>query len=95
MKKTIWILFVILFFELSAPSFAAQKKPKLVLAIVLDQFRYDTHVPLILMGPGIKAGDYYAGAAINDVAPTLSAILGVETPSGSEGRILSEVFTAP
>jgi len=58
-------------------------------------FGYDTHVPLILMGPGIKAGKYYAGVAVNDVAPTLSAILGVETPSGSEGRILSEIFTVP
>jgi hypothetical protein len=58
-------------------------------------FGYDTHVPLIFMGPGIRAGNYYAGVAINDVAPTLSAILGVETPSGSEGRILSEIFAAP
>jgi hypothetical protein len=58
-------------------------------------FGYDTHVPLILMGFGIRAGNYYSSVAINDVAPTLSAILGVETPSGSEGRILSEIFSAP
>jgi hypothetical protein len=58
-------------------------------------FGYDTHVPLIMMGPGIKAGNYYAGVAMNDVAPTLSAILGIETPSGAEGRILSEIFSTP
>jgi predicted AlkP superfamily pyrophosphatase or phosphodiesterase len=58
-------------------------------------FGYDTHVPLIFMGPRIKAGDYYSTVVINDVAPTLSAILGIETPSGAEGRILSEMFIAP
>ncbi len=55
-------------------------------------FGYDTHVPLIFMGPGIRAGRYHSSARINDVAPTLATILGVEIPSGSEGRILSEIF---
>ena len=53
---------------------------------------YDTHVPLIFMGAGIKAGHYYGTVAINDVAPTLSALLGIATPSGSAGRILKEMF---
>jgi predicted AlkP superfamily pyrophosphatase or phosphodiesterase len=56
-------------------------------------FGYDTHVPLIFMGPRIKAGNYYGSVAMNDVAPTLSAILGIEMPSGAEGRILSEMFS--
>jgi hypothetical protein len=34
----------------------------------------------------------YEAATVNDVAPTLAAILGVETPSGSVGRILSEIL---
>lgn len=55
-------------------------------------FGYDTHVPVIFMGPGIKSGSFYASIAVNDIAPTLATILGVETPSGSEGRILSEIF---
>jgi predicted AlkP superfamily pyrophosphatase or phosphodiesterase len=59
-----------------------------------EAYGYDTHVPLIFMGPRIKAGNYYASVAINDVAPTLSAILEVETPSGAEGRILSEIIDA-
>ena len=53
---------------------------------------YDAHVPLIFMGPGIKPGSYREHVAINDVAPTLSDLLGVETPSGSSGRILTEIF---
>jgi len=44
------------------------------------------------MGAGIKAGHYYGTVAINDVAPTLSALLGIATPSGSAGRILKEMF---
>jgi predicted AlkP superfamily pyrophosphatase or phosphodiesterase len=57
-------------------------------------FGYDTHVPLIFMGAGIKPGRLNASIAINDVAPTLATILGVEIPSGSEGRILEEIFMA-
>ena len=55
-------------------------------------FSYDTHVPMIFMGAGIKPGRYDRAATINDVAPTLAAILDVETPSGSVGRVLSEIF---
>jgi predicted AlkP superfamily pyrophosphatase or phosphodiesterase len=55
-------------------------------------FGYDTHVPVIFMGPGIKAGNYYGTIAVNDIAPTLAAMLSVEIPSGAAGRILSEIF---
>lgn len=55
-------------------------------------YNYDTHVPLIFMGPGIRRGRYYERAALNDLAPTLAAMLDVEIPSGSVGRILSEMF---
>jgi len=58
-------------------------------------FGYDTHVPVIFMGPGIKAGKYHASIAVNDIAPTLATVLEIETPSGSEGRILSEIFSVP
>lgn len=53
---------------------------------------YDAHVPLIFMGPGIKPGTYPGSVVINDVAPTLSGLLGVEIPSGSSGRILTEIL---
>jgi predicted AlkP superfamily pyrophosphatase or phosphodiesterase len=58
----------------------------------LTPYSYDAHVPLIFMGKGIKPGNYYGPVAVNDVAPTLAAILEVETPAGSSGRILSEIF---
>ena len=56
-------------------------------------YSYDTHVPLIFMGPGIKPGKYNIRAAPNDIAPTLATLLEVEIPSGSAGRVLDEMFT--
>ncbi|MBI2685941.1 MAG: alkaline phosphatase family protein [Acidobacteria bacterium] len=55
-------------------------------------FNYDTHVPLILMGQGVKPGKYHQAAAVNDLAPTLATILEVEVPAGSMGRVLSEAL---
>ena len=55
-------------------------------------FGYDSHVPVIFMGGGIKAGEYDQSIAVNDIAPTLATILKVETPSGSVGRVLSEMW---
>jgi predicted AlkP superfamily pyrophosphatase or phosphodiesterase len=54
-------------------------------------YDYDTHVPVIFMGTGIKAGTYTRRIAPNDIAPTLSAILGVTSPSGSVGHVLTEI----
>jgi hypothetical protein len=56
-------------------------------------YDYDTHVPLIFYGPGIKQGTYSSRVAVNDVAPTLAEILQVERPSGSIGRVLSEILS--
>ena len=42
------------------------------------------------MGAGIRAGYYHETIMVNDIASTLATILGVETPSGSIGRVLTE-----
>jgi len=55
-------------------------------------FSYDAHVPVIFMGPGIKAGRFDVKIAVNDVAPTMATLLGIETPSGSVGRVLAEIY---
>ena len=55
-------------------------------------YSYDAHIPLIVMGPGIRAGAYHGFAALNDLAPTLAALLSIEPPSGSQGRVLDEMF---
>jgi hypothetical protein len=51
-------------------------------------FSYDTHVPMILLGRGIRPGRYDENVRTADIAPTLAALLGVNTPSGSVGRVL-------
>ncbi len=55
-------------------------------------FGYDEHVPVIFMGPGIKTGRFDREIAVNDIAPTLATYLNIETPSGSVGRCLAEIF---
>jgi predicted AlkP superfamily pyrophosphatase or phosphodiesterase len=55
-------------------------------------YSYDAHIPLILMGRRIKAGEYSQAAALNDLAPTISTLLRVEIPAASSGRVLTEVL---
>lgn len=55
-------------------------------------FSYDTHVPLIFYGPGIKKGHTYQKSEITDIAPTLSALLGIARPNGTTGRVLTELL---
>ena len=55
-------------------------------------YDYDTHVPMLFLGPRIKAGRYDSNVAPNDIAPTLATILDIETPSGSSGRVLTEML---
>jgi predicted AlkP superfamily pyrophosphatase or phosphodiesterase len=55
-------------------------------------YSYDSHVPLIIMGPGFSPGTYKQPAAPADIAPTLARMLGIKPPRCSVGRILSEVM---
>lgn len=55
-------------------------------------YSYDTHVPLIIMGSAFKPGHYYQSAAPSDIAPTLAQVLGIQAPSNSVGRVLSEAM---
>ena len=55
-------------------------------------YSYDTHVPTIIMGPGVTAGRYFEPATPADIAPTLSALLRVTAPSNSTGRVLLEAI---
>lgn len=55
-------------------------------------YSYDAHIPIVFMGPGIKPGRYDDTIAMNDIAPTVATLLSVETPSGSQGRVLHEML---
>ena len=54
-------------------------------------WRYDTHVPIIFAGPGIEAGEIQRLVHPADVAPTLAALLGLHSPAGATGTVLTEV----
>lgn len=53
---------------------------------------YDTHSPLLFFGKGIKQGSTVARTEIPDIAPTISALLGISFPSGSTGTPIAEVI---
>jgi len=53
---------------------------------------YDTHVPIMVSGPGIRQGIVHRRVAARDVARTLSTYLGTAPPSGAVGAVLFEVF---
>ena len=51
-------------------------------------FNYDTHVPLIWYGAGIKTGSSTDRVYITDIAPTSSFLIGSPQPNSTEGNIL-------
>lgn len=51
-------------------------------------YNYDTHVLMLWFGPGVKAGVHTERVGVEDIAPTLSHILGLPAPPLSEGRVL-------
>jgi predicted AlkP superfamily pyrophosphatase or phosphodiesterase len=51
-------------------------------------YAYDRAVPLIFFGPGVEPGRVDGAAATVDIAPTLARLLGIEAPSGLDGRAL-------
>jgi predicted AlkP superfamily pyrophosphatase or phosphodiesterase len=55
-------------------------------------YEYDTHVPLILTGSGIRQGAYAGSVDMADLAPTLASLLGISAPAGCEGRRLNEIL---
>jgi predicted AlkP superfamily pyrophosphatase or phosphodiesterase len=55
-------------------------------------WRYDTHVPIIFMGPGIQPQSVHRRVHPVDVAPTIAAFLGMTPPGSAQGFPLDEVF---
>lgn len=55
-------------------------------------FNYDTHVPLLFFGNGIKNGQTLQKTVIPDIAPTVSALLGISFPNGATGQPLEFVL---
>jgi len=54
-------------------------------------WNYDTHVPIVFAGAGLKPMMVDRRVHTVDIAPTLSTIIGIKLPSGSVGAPLTEV----
>ena len=55
-------------------------------------WRYDSFVPIVFAGSGIKQGTIYREVNPVNIATTLAAITGTKPPSGSHGAPLQEVM---
>jgi predicted AlkP superfamily pyrophosphatase or phosphodiesterase len=55
-------------------------------------YDYDTHVPLIFYGKGINKGETSIRTEITDIAPTINALLGLESSETYSGKILDFVI---
>ena len=53
---------------------------------------YDSHIPLIFMGWGVKHGESNHPYFMTDIAPTLAQFLKIENPSGNIGNPITEVL---
>jgi predicted AlkP superfamily pyrophosphatase or phosphodiesterase len=53
---------------------------------------YDTHIPLLFMGWGIKHGKSNIAYHMTDIAPTVAALLRIQEPNGNIGKVISEVL---
>lgn len=54
--------------------------------------RYDTHIPLLFMGWGIRHGKSNQQYNMSDIAPTIAALLRIQEPSGTIGKPIAEVL---
>ena len=55
-------------------------------------YSYDTHVPIIFYGNGIKQGSSSKRYNITDIAPTIANLLNIESPNGTNGVVVDEVL---
>jgi len=52
---------------------------------------YDSHIPLVFMGWGIKSGATNKTHYMTDIAPTLAALLHIQMPNGNVGEPITEI----
>lgn len=53
---------------------------------------YDTQAPFLMMGNGVQQGYTYKKLFITDIAPTISALLGIEMPNGATGDVIEKAL---
>jgi hypothetical protein len=58
-------------------------------------YTYDTHVPLAFYGLPFRPGTYRTHAEPVDLVATLASLLGINAPTHSVGRVLTEALAQP
>ena len=53
-----------------------------------SSYMYDTHVPILFYGKGVKSGSSSRRSEIVDIAPTIAVMLGISFASGATGEPL-------
>ncbi len=53
---------------------------------------YDSHIPLLFYGTGVKNGRLYRETYMTDIAATLAAMLQIQMPSGCVGKVIPEIM---
>jgi hypothetical protein len=59
----------------------------------VSPYNYDTHVPLAFYGLPFQPGTYRTNVEPVDLAATLASLLGINAPTHSVGRVLTEALT--
>jgi hypothetical protein len=57
-----------------------------------SSYTYDTHVPILFYGKGVKKGSSVQYHTITDIAPTLAILLKTKFPSGCTGQPVAELL---
>lgn len=53
---------------------------------------YDSHIPNVFMGWGVRPGKTNKEYYMTDIAPTVAALLHIQQPSGSIGKVITELI---
>jgi arylsulfatase A-like enzyme len=55
-------------------------------------YNYDTHIPVIFYGKGIRIGSHYDYVAITSIAPSICELLRINQPNASDTELLNKYF---
>lgn len=55
-------------------------------------WNYDTHVPILLYGHGIRPGNVLRRTSITDIVPTIAMVVGMILPDACSGAVVTEAL---
>ncbi len=55
-------------------------------------YPYDSHIPCVFYGWGVKPGKTNRETYMTDIAPTIAAMLQIQMPSGCVGKVITELI---